>query len=110
MPIGPYIVTADEIGDPQNLDIRQKVNGETRQNANTGQMIFGVAEIVSFVSHLMTLEAGDIISTGTPEGVGMATGNYLKPGDKLECEIEKIGTLQNSLGEYPKEFYKPLCR
>lgn len=110
LPVGPYIVTSDEIGDPQKLDIKQKVNGETRQNANTAQMIFGPAQIVSFTSHLMTLQPGDIISTGTPEGVGMATGNFLKPGDKLECEIQKIGTLKNSLGQHPEEFYKPLDR
>ena len=110
LPLGPYIVTANEVGDVQNLGLKLKVNGQVRQNANTGQMIFGVAEIVSFVSHIMTLQPGDIIATGTPEGVGMATGDFLKPGDEVECRIEKIGSMKNTLGEYPQEFFKPLVR
>ena len=110
LPIGPWIVTADEVDDPQNLGIELKVNGEVRQSANTGQMIFAVGEIVSFVSHIMTLNPGDIIATGTPEGVGMATGDFLKPADKMECTIEKIGTLKNTLGAYPADFYRPLMK
>ncbi len=110
LPIGPWIVTADEVGDAGRLDIELKVNGQVRQSANTGQMIFGVAEIVSFVSHIMTLNPGDIIATGTPEGVGMATGDFLKPGDEMECTIEKIGSLKNRLGGYPQDFYRPLTR
>lgn len=109
LPVGPWIVTADEVDDPQNLGIELKVNGQVRQSANTGQMIFGVEDIVSFVSHIMTLNPGDIIATGTPEGVGMATGNFLKPADKMECTIEKIGTLKNTLGAYPADFYRPLA-
>ncbi|MBW8034574.1 MAG: fumarylacetoacetate hydrolase family protein [Planctomycetes bacterium] len=108
LPIGPWIVTCDEVGDAGNLGIELKVNGQVRQSANTGQMIFGISEIVSFVSHIMTLNPGDIIATGTPEGVGMATGDFLKPGDKMECTIKKIGTLKNTLGAYPQDFYKPL--
>jgi 2-keto-4-pentenoate hydratase/2-oxohepta-3-ene-1,7-dioic acid hydratase in catechol pathway len=108
LPIGPWIVTCDEVGDAGNLGIELKVNDQVRQSANTGQMIFGISEIVSFVSHIMTLNPGDIIATGTPEGVGMATGDFLKPGDKMECTIEKIGTLKNTLGAYPADFYKPL--
>lgn len=108
LPIGPCIVTAEKIENPQNLQMTLKVNGEIRQNANTSEMIFNVYEIVSFLSHLMTLEPGDIIATGTPEGVAMASGNFLKAGDKIECTIEKIGTLINTLGTEPESFYEPL--
>jgi 2-keto-4-pentenoate hydratase/2-oxohepta-3-ene-1,7-dioic acid hydratase in catechol pathway len=108
LPLGPCIVTADEIEEPQNLQMTLKVNGEIRQNANTSEMIFNVYEIVSFLSYMMTLEPGDIIATGTPEGVAMATGNFLKAGDKIECTIEKIGTLINTLGAEPESFYEPL--
>jgi 2-keto-4-pentenoate hydratase/2-oxohepta-3-ene-1,7-dioic acid hydratase in catechol pathway len=107
-PMGPYLLTADEIEDVQDLDMTLKVNGEIRQKANTAQMIYPVADIVSFLSHIMTLEAGDIIATGTPSGVGMATGNFLKAGDRIEATIEKLGTLTNTLGSRPKEFYEPL--
>ena len=109
LPIGPCIITADEIGNPQNLQMTLKVNDELRQNASTADMIFNVYEIVSFMSHITTLAPGDIIATGTPEGVGMATGNFLKTGDKIECQIEKIGTLTNTLGKKPEKFYQPLA-
>jgi 2-keto-4-pentenoate hydratase/2-oxohepta-3-ene-1,7-dioic acid hydratase in catechol pathway len=85
-----------------------KVNGQVRQKANTSEMTFSVAEIVSFISHIMTLEPGDCITTGTPEGVGAATGQFLKAGDRIECEIEKIGKLTNTIGEPPAPLYKPL--
>ena len=107
-PMGPYLLTADEIEDVQNLDMKLTVNGEVRQKANTSQMIHTVAQIVSFLSHLMTLEPGDIIATGTPSGVGLATGNYLKAGDKIEATIDKLGTLANTLGPKPEKFYEPL--
>ena len=107
-PMGPYLLTADEIEDVQNLDMKLTVNGEVRQKANTSQMIHTVAQIVSFLSHLMMLEPGDIIATGTPSGVGLATGNYLKAGDRIEATIEKLGTLANTLGPKPKKFYEPL--
>jgi 2-keto-4-pentenoate hydratase/2-oxohepta-3-ene-1,7-dioic acid hydratase in catechol pathway len=110
LPVGPCIVTADEIENPQNLQMTLKVNGEIRQNANTSEMIFNVYEIVSFLSYLMTLQPGDIIATGTPEGVAMASGNFLRAGDKIECSIEKIGTLTNTLGQKPKQFYEPLTQ
>ncbi|MFA5251961.1 MAG: fumarylacetoacetate hydrolase family protein, partial [Phycisphaerae bacterium] len=97
LPMGPFLLTADEIENVQNLQMTLKVNGEIRQNANTSGMIFNVYEIVSFLSHLMTLEPGDVIATGTPAGVAMATGNFLKSGDKIECTIEKLGTLTNTL-------------
>lgn len=93
--MGPYLVTPDEVGDPHSLWMELKVNGETRQDANTSQMMFNVYELVSFCSHLMTLEPGDLISTGTPSGVGETTGAYLKPGDVVEGEIEKLGMLRN---------------
>lgn len=104
-PLGPWMVTADEIADPQNLKMTLTVNGEVRQNASTGQMIYSVYEIVSFLSYLMTLEPGDVILTGTPEGVGAASGRYLKPGDVIDCTIECIGTLSNRMGEKPFTFY-----
>lgn len=110
LPLGPWLTTVDEIEDPGNLDMELTVNGKTRQKANTSQMIFSVAEIVSFVSHLMTLETGDMIATGTPHGVGMATGDFLEPGDIIECKIEKLGTITNTLGEKPEQLYKPLAK
>lgn len=110
LPMGPFLLTADEIENVQNLQMTLKVNGEIRQNANTSGMIFNVYEIVSFLSNLMTLVPGDIIATGTPAGVAMATGNFLKPGDKIECTIEKLGTLTNTLGQKPEKLYEPLTR
>ena len=107
-PMGPYILTGDEIGDVQNLDMHLTVNGKIRQQANTSQMIYNVAEIVSFLSHLMTLEPGDCISTGTPSGVAMATGDFLQAGDVIEATIEKLGTLRSTLGPKPEKFYEPL--
>ena len=110
LPMGPCLVTRDEIADAQNLDMTLKINGQTRQSANTAQMIYPIADIVSFCSHLMTLEPGDIISTGTPSGVGLATGNFLKAGDTIECTIEGLGTLTNTFGPRPDRFYEPLAR
>jgi 2-keto-4-pentenoate hydratase/2-oxohepta-3-ene-1,7-dioic acid hydratase in catechol pathway len=108
LPMGPYLLTSDEIEDVQNLNLTLSVNGQVKQNANTSQMIYPVANIVSFLSHIMTLEPGDVIATGTPSGVGLATGDYLNPGDKIECSIEKLGTLTNTLGQRPEKFYEPL--
>ncbi len=108
LPMGPFLLTADEIGDPHNLDMALTVNGDVRQNSNTSHMIFKVADIVSFLSYLMTLEPGDVIATGTPAGVAKATGNYLQPGDSIECTIEKLGTLKNTLGPQPEKFFEPL--
>lgn len=108
LPLGPYITTADEIDDVQALDIELSVNDKVRQKANTSAMIYQVPDIVSFLSHIMTLEPGDIIATGTPEGVGMATGDFLEPGDKISCKIEKLGTLSNTIGPRPKHLYEPL--
>ncbi|MCD6263310.1 fumarylacetoacetate hydrolase family protein [Candidatus Bathyarchaeota archaeon] len=96
-PMGPYIVTSDEIADPMNLEMGLKVNGETRQRSNTGNMIFKPPEILEVLSAGMTLEPGDVIATGTPSGVGMARGpeGLLKPGDVVEAWIEGIGALRN---------------
>lgn len=98
-PVGPRVVTADEI-DPQNLRISSKVNGEVRQDSNTSDMIFTVAQIIADLSRHMTLMPGDIIFTGTPQGVmhGYPADqkNWLKPGDTVEVTIEKIGTLRNT--------------
>lgn len=98
-PIGPVVVTKDKIGDPHNLRLSLRVNGQVKQDSNTRYMIFSVPEIVAFVSHMMTLEPGDIIATGTPSGVGDARGEYLKPGDVVEAEVEGIGVLRNPVVE-----------
>lgn len=108
LPTGPYLLTSDELKNVQNLDMQLKVNGSTRQKANTAQMIYPVPDIVSFLSHLITLEPGDIIATGTPAGVAVATGNFLEQADIIECSIEKLGTLTNTLSQKPKTFYAPL--
>ena len=92
-PIGPYLVTADEVPDPQNLDLWLDVNGTRRQTGNTRTMVFSVAEIISFLSRFMTLLPGDVIATGTPPGVGMGFKPpvYLQPGDVVELGIEGLG-------------------
>lgn len=92
-PLGPWLVTPDEVGDPQSLALACHVNGEQRQTGNTRTMIFTVAQIVAHFSQLMTLNPGDVISTGTPPGVGVGMENppYLKPGDVVEVGIEKLG-------------------
>lgn len=96
-PLGPWIVTTDEIPDPQVLGIRCRVNGVTLQDSTTAEMIFGVAELVSYLSRFMTLEPGDVIATGTPDGVGFARTPpiFLDDGDVVEVEIDGIGTLTN---------------
>ncbi len=94
-PMGPWIVTADEIPDPQNLTLELRVNGRVRQRGNTREMIYSVAELVSFASSIMTLAPGDVIATGTPQGVGGATGEFLKEGDVIECRVEQVGVLTN---------------
>lgn len=98
-PMGPWIVTANEIEFPPRLSIQAKVNGELRQDGNTGDLVFGIAHIISELSKGMTLRAGTIISTGTPAGagIGFTPPKFLKPGDHVECIIEKIGTLSNTV-------------
>ncbi|GGP19085.1 2-hydroxyhepta-2,4-diene-1,7-dioate isomerase [Thermocladium modestius] len=94
-PMGPVIATPDEVGDPGNLKLTLKVNGETQQEGNTGGMIFGVPQLIHWASQGLTLRPGDVISTGTPQGVGEAKGKYLKNGDTVEAEVEKVGKLVN---------------
>ncbi len=92
-PIGPWLVTPDDVPDPQNLAVRLRVNGVGQQNSNTSDMIFTVAQILSRMSHYMTLRVGDIVITGTPEGVGLGNNppKFLKPGDVIELEVEGLG-------------------
>jgi 2-keto-4-pentenoate hydratase/2-oxohepta-3-ene-1,7-dioic acid hydratase in catechol pathway len=96
-PIGPRLVPAAEVPDPQALRIRTLLNGETMQDATTADMVFGVAELIAFVSEAITLEPGDLIATGTPEGVGFARDPqvFLRPGDEVTVEIEGVGSLTN---------------
>jgi 2-keto-4-pentenoate hydratase/2-oxohepta-3-ene-1,7-dioic acid hydratase in catechol pathway len=96
-PMGPYLVTAEDIPNPQTLAIRCLVNGQTLQDSNTDKMIFGVRELIAFISRGITLEAGDVISTGTPHGVGFARKPpiFLKAGDEVVVEIDGIGRLSN---------------
>jgi 2-keto-4-pentenoate hydratase/2-oxohepta-3-ene-1,7-dioic acid hydratase in catechol pathway len=94
-PMGPVLVTADEIPDPQTLDVALRVNGETRQSSNTKTMIFPVAQCIEVLSQGFTVLPGDVIATGTPEGVGAASGRFLKAGDVMEAEVERIGILKN---------------
>jgi 2-keto-4-pentenoate hydratase/2-oxohepta-3-ene-1,7-dioic acid hydratase in catechol pathway len=98
-PLGPYVVTADEVSNPQNLDLKCWVNGELRQHSNTEDMIFSVSSLISDLSQIMTLLPGDVIYTGTPEGVilGMNPKKWLEPGDEIVCEIEGLGRLANRL-------------
>jgi 2-keto-4-pentenoate hydratase/2-oxohepta-3-ene-1,7-dioic acid hydratase in catechol pathway len=98
-PIGPWLVTADEIANPHNLAITCHVNGVTKQDSNTQHMIFDIPAIIEYLSLGMTLLPGDIIATGTPSGVGFARTppEYLQPGDMVECEIEKIGLIRNQI-------------
>ncbi|MGO8970765.1 MAG: fumarylacetoacetate hydrolase family protein [Myxococcaceae bacterium] len=101
MPIGPWLVGAELVGDPQKLAVECRVNGESRQSSNTSDMIFTCAQIISYASQVFTLSPGDLISTGTPEGViggkPEAQQVWLKPGDKIACSVEKLGELQFNL-------------
>ncbi len=96
-PMGPAIVTTDDVSDPHKLSIKLHLNGKTMQNSNTDQLIFGVPELIAFLSETITLEPGDVIATGTPAGVGFARKPpvFLKDGDVMEVEIEKLGKLTN---------------
>jgi 2-keto-4-pentenoate hydratase/2-oxohepta-3-ene-1,7-dioic acid hydratase in catechol pathway len=98
-PIGPWIVDAADVGDPQNLDIGLRLNGVSKQQSNTSRMIFDVARIIASLSRGLTLEPGDVIATGTPDGVGMARTppEFLHDGDVMEVEIERIGVLRNAV-------------
>jgi 2-keto-4-pentenoate hydratase/2-oxohepta-3-ene-1,7-dioic acid hydratase in catechol pathway len=98
-PIGPWLVTADEVGDPQALEVWTTVNGESRQRGQTANMIFTVRQLVAYVSRFMSLRAGDIISTGTPAGVahGMKPPRYVQPGDVVEMGITRLGVQKNRI-------------
>jgi 2-keto-4-pentenoate hydratase/2-oxohepta-3-ene-1,7-dioic acid hydratase in catechol pathway len=92
-PCGPCLTTVDEIPDPHALKMHLAIDGETRQEASSGLQVFSISEVIAFISSFVTLEPGDIISTGTPSGVGNATGRYLRSGNEVHATIEKIGTL-----------------
>jgi 2-keto-4-pentenoate hydratase/2-oxohepta-3-ene-1,7-dioic acid hydratase in catechol pathway len=96
-PMGPVLVTADEIPDPQALSVAMRINGETRQSSHTSRMIFPVDECIAVLSQGFTVLPGDVIATGTPEGVGAALGKFLGTGDRMEAEIEGIGVLANRI-------------
>ncbi|MEA9589456.1 fumarylacetoacetate hydrolase family protein [Xanthomonas sp. WHRI 10064A] len=104
-PIGPWLVTRDEVPDPQNLSMWLEVNGHRYQNGSTRTMVFGVAELVSHISRYMTLMPGDVISTGTPPGVGLGQKPpvYLKPGDLMELEIEGLGRQRQPVVAHPRD-------
>jgi 2-keto-4-pentenoate hydratase/2-oxohepta-3-ene-1,7-dioic acid hydratase in catechol pathway len=101
-PLGPEIVTADEIPDPHNLPIRLFVNGEKMQESNTSFMIFRIPEVIAYVSAILTLEPGDVIAMGTPEGVGFARGRKLAAGDVMRAEIDGLGALETPVVEVAK--------
>src|SRR3954454_12289632 len=98
-PWGPWITTADEVADPENLALRTWVNGELRQDARTDDLVFGIGELVAFLRETITLEPGDLILTGTPSGVGMAMDppRFLEPGDTIRIEIERLGSIEHSV-------------
>jgi 2-keto-4-pentenoate hydratase/2-oxohepta-3-ene-1,7-dioic acid hydratase in catechol pathway len=104
-PTGPWIVTADEIADPQKLGLVLKINGETKQDGNTRDMIYSVDAVIEWVSKGMTLMAGSIIATGTPDGVGFARTppEFVKPGDVMETEVERVGLLRNRIVAPPRD-------
>jgi 2,4-didehydro-3-deoxy-L-rhamnonate hydrolase len=103
-PLGPWLVTADEVGDPQDLDMWLDVNGKRMQTGNTRTMIFGIAELVAYLSGKMVLEPGDVVTTGTPPGVGlgMKPPLYLKAGDVMELSIAKLGTQRQRVAPFDK--------
>ncbi|MGA9028706.1 MAG: fumarylacetoacetate hydrolase family protein [Steroidobacteraceae bacterium] len=96
-PIGPWITTDDEVADPHALDMRLTVNGEERQHSSTGGMIYDIYDQIAYLSTVMTLEPGDLISTGTPSGVGIASGRFLKTGDVVRVEIGELGAIENTV-------------
>jgi 2-keto-4-pentenoate hydratase/2-oxohepta-3-ene-1,7-dioic acid hydratase in catechol pathway len=110
-PLGPWLVTADELGDPHSLAIRTYINDELRQDGNTGEMIFNCFEQVAHLSEAFTLEPGDVIATGTPAGVGAFHGTFpeglLKLGDVMRVQIDGIGELRNTVVEEPEGFLVP---
>lgn len=100
-PIGPWLTTDDEIADPLALDMVLTVNGEERQRSSTADMIYNIYDQIAYLSTVMTLEPGDILATGTPAGVGIATGQFLKAGDVIRVEIEGLGAIENTVINEP---------
>ena len=100
-PVGPYLVTKDEVSSPESMSIVTKINGEIKQNAMTSEMLFRIDDVLAEVSKIVPLEAGDIIATGTPAGVGSAQKPpvYLKTGDEIKITVEGIGTLTTVIGD-----------
>ena len=96
-PVGPWITTDDEIADPHDLTMTLSLNGEERQRTSTGDMIYDIYEQIAYLSTVMTLEPGDLIATGTPANVGIATGTFMKPGDVVRVEIEGLGYIENPI-------------
>ena len=105
-PFGPYIVTSDEIDDPHNLTLKTFVNDEERQNTNTNLMIYDCYTLIEYLTTAFTLEPGDLIPTGTPEGSAVTTQNWLKPGDKVKVEIEGLGYIENNIIQEPNNNQK----
>lgn len=106
-PIGPWITTQDEIDDPHNLMMRLWVNGELRQEQNTGKMIYSIWQQIHHLSQVMTLEPGDLIATGTCANVGIALGKFLQPGDVVKVAIDQLGHIENRVIEEPVEDHVP---
>ena len=101
-PLGPWFVTADEVGDPGALGLRTRVNGELRQDGSTRDLVFGVGEVVRYLSHFTVLEPGDLVNTGTPAGVALGRPEpkpYLRAGDVVECEVDGLGSTRNELAD-----------
>ena len=96
-PLGPWITTADEVPNPHGLMMHLTVNGEERQRTTTGGMIYNIRQQIAYLSQVMTLEPGDVLSTGTPSGVGMSTGNFLKDGDVVRVEVDGLGAIVNRM-------------
>ena len=105
-PFGPYIVTSDEIDDPHNLTLKTFVNDEERQNTNTNLMIYDCYTLIEYLTTAFTLEPGDLIPTGTPEGSAVTTQNWLEPGDKVKVEIEGLGYIENNIIQEPNNTQK----
>src|SRR5699024_4963746 len=104
-PMGPWLVSSDELKNPSGLDITLYVNGEERQHSNTENLVFSVQKLVEFLSNLMTLEPGDVIMTGTPGGVGVAMEpqGFLKDGDVVRIEVDQVGVLENKVRKVSEE-------
>lgn len=99
-PLGPWLVTADEVPDPQNLKLWLDLNGERMQDGNSADMVFGVAFLISYLSRFLTLKPGDVITTGTPAGVGMKRGRYLRSGDVMTLGVERLGVQRQEVRAY----------